>query len=456
MQAAWQRPFRPISTTLPIFRQDDDAISLFYAPTYLVTVARAHADAFAQAVSGRANNAWSGTAEAQTLMARAADCQREQTASRPPFVPVGLTIYLHNACNLHCTYCYAEALPTRRERLAVETIRAAARLVAANCAKRDLPLAVVFHGGGEPTLDEALLMESLAAVEECAASQQVDVFRYIATNGVMPAARARRIAKHFDLVGLSCDGMPEIQAKQRPLYGGGSSMPSVERTARLLDEAGTPYNVRVTVTAESAPRLEEIAQYLCEHLHPQEIHVEPVYHAGRAALMPDDEIDTYTFIEAFLAGRTVAEGYGVKWMNSGSRLWERHGPYCNVFRDVVQITPEGTAVHCFKVAETTGANDTRVIGQPNGTHFEIDQQRIEALRHQLSQTPSACKTCFNRFHCTRGCPEQCPLEGASDSLPMRCNLLKGLATAAIQRTAADMPAQLQGDTYAIGREIARP
>ena len=96
----------------------------------------------------------------------------------------------------------------------------AAELVAKNCRRKEHRFYVAFHGGGEPTLHEERLKQSLERVETVARDQRVELFRYIATNGVMPGSTALWLSSHFDLVGLSCDGPPHIQNHQRPIWGG--------------------------------------------------------------------------------------------------------------------------------------------------------------------------------------------------------------------------------------------
>ncbi|HWS57401.1 MAG TPA: radical SAM protein, partial [Actinotalea sp.] len=210
-----------------------------------------------------------------------------------PFAPTCLTLYLNRDCNLHCSYCFSSPVRHDRSRLTGEAVTAAARIVAANCASAGVPLTVALHGGGEPTLDPDLVDDLLGRVEAVASESGVPVFRYVATNGVMSRAKASWLAQRVDLVGLSCDGPPDLHDAQRPTWTGRPTSDAVERTARVLREAGTPFHVRATVTPESCTRQEEIAEYLCG-LGAAEIHVEPVYRVGRAAA--GQTLDPATFV----------------------------------------------------------------------------------------------------------------------------------------------------------------
>jgi sulfatase maturation enzyme AslB (radical SAM superfamily) len=425
--------------SLPIFRIAPltPEYALFYTPGYLAAVRPELATAFERAAQGGASAPWPEAA-ALNHAARVAQQAWEARAARP-YAPLCLTLYLHNACNLNCAYCFSATGAPRpaAPRLAPETVRAAAEAVAKNCARAGQRLTVVFHGGGEPALDFDLLRAALAAVEDVAATHRLRLFRYIATNGVMPAADARWLAEHFDSVGLSCDGPPSIQRRQRPLLNGADSAPFVEQTARLVLAAGKPLHVRVTLTPATATRQVEIADYLCRHLQPQEIQVEPVYAGGHAEAEGWEAASPAAFVAEFLKARAAAGSQGVPWLTSGSRPGDIHGPYCQVFRDVLQLTPAGTAAACFKVVETASSPpQAQAIGHVNAAgRFDFDAPRLETLRQALSAEPPNCAACFNRYHCARCCPDVCILERFSGPSSFRCQVQQRLTLASLHEAA---------------------
>lgn len=424
--------FRPLdSSELPIFRRNDPGRSLFYAPGYLVVASPAAADVLTEQLV--APNPPPGPAA--DLRQYALTAQRVSVACADrPFRPICLTLYLHNECNLRCAYCFAEAKPSPGPRLELTAVCAAARLVAETCHTHGLPMTLVCHGGGEPALHPELLAQTLDVVESTAAAHGVSLFRYIATNGALPVATAAWIARHFDQVGLSCDGPADVQVNQRPLWGGGDSATLVERTARIVVEHGIPLHVRVTVTRQSLERQPEIAEYICHALRPAEIHVEAVYAAGRASALGADDADR--FVAGFLAARQIAARYGIAWINSGSRLAEIHGPYCHVFRDVLNLVPGGIATGCFLVTGRDEAERRRIdIGGQDGPSFTIDQERVAALRRGLAGPPTACSDCFNRYHCARACPDACELIGPPPTDGFLCRVRRRLAEAAIDALA---------------------
>lgn len=329
-------------------------------------------------------------------------------------------------------------------RLEAEEIAAAAEVVAGNCRQKGMPLTVVLHGGGEPTLHRDRVERALTLVQQAAASNGVGLFRYVATNGVVPEAKARWLAHNFDLIGLSCDGPPDIQDRQRPRWDRRRTSPAVERTAHVFRGEGVEFHVRTTLTPASLQRQAEIAQYVCEALRPAEIHFEPVYVGGRAhagTVLGADQAEEFAF--QFMRARALAREYGIPLLTSGSRLGAVHGPYCNVFRQVLNLVPGGAATACFKLTEAAQVAGKRaLVGEVDRTtgRFAIDQDRVMALRRELDPGQPECAACFGRFHCVRDCPDRCPLDGPAELLGsaqpgFRCRAQKAISLAIVGEAA---------------------
>src|SRR4030065_378475 len=138
--------FRPLPrTTLPIFRSAQQEKGWFDAPGSLVVTSHAQADRCEELAASEIP----GSPPANELVRRArlAQQKREEIESRP-FSPLCLTLYLNNACNLACRYCYTEPNGKASQRLELDAIRVAAELVAENCGAHGSPLPGGFHGGG--------------------------------------------------------------------------------------------------------------------------------------------------------------------------------------------------------------------------------------------------------------------------------------------------------------------
>jgi uncharacterized protein len=414
---------------LPIFRLDQAFYAVFYAPGYVCAVALKQADIFARWLVDTCEAApLAMTPHIAQLRAHAVAAMARQHAPER-FVPECLTIYLHNCCNLRCSYCFSAAAPDRQERVSLAAIAAAAHLAAKACAEYGRPLAVGLHGGGEPSIDTDFAAAALAAVTSAAERYGVRVFRYIATNGVCDESTATWLTRNFDQVGLSCDGPAAVQDAQRPLWNGGRTSPQVCATARILGAAGTRFLIRATITAATATRQVELADYFCTEFAPAELHFEPVYGGGRASGM-DQMPAASIFVEHLLAARRTAAGYGIPLIYAGARLHECHGPFCNVLRNVLNLVPGDVVTACFKCTTRNQARQHSVaIGAYDTATMQmrLDYDRIAALQRQL-RTPPSCRSCFNRFHCAGACPDSCALTTAGSLAgSFRCEVQKQLA-----------------------------
>ncbi len=439
---------KPIRPGWPVFRQDYADHSMFYAPGCLCLVAPSDAEHFETTIippdptrKSDSTDDW-GVRLWQRAERAIAETRRRQTT---PFAPECLTLYLNNECNLDCVYCYTNPAHKPALRLELASVAAAAEVVIANCRQKGLPFRAVFHGGGEPTLHQKHIEEALILLDEMAIANNIERFYYIATNGVVSERKAQWLCRNFNLIGLSCDGMAEIQDRQRPRYGGGGTSQALERTADILHRANQPFHVRTTITNATLRRQSEIAAYICQRLAPKEIHFEPVYLGGKIGA--DAGLDSHqaeTFVIHFLEARSIAREFDIPLSSSGCRLHLIHGAYCNVFRQVLNLIPGGVATACFKTttALQTGKWDA-IIGKNNSKtgHFEIDERHVRKLCRELDTLPPRCVDCFNRYHCVRECPDFCslsddahPHENATEP-SFRCRVQRTLAYAMLRESA---------------------
>ena len=453
----------------PIFRLDCDEFVAFYAPGCLCVVGQPSAGRFQASISPHDASAESARASADSAegvnwaheLWRRAELALASTDRRQDgaFSPECLTLYLNNECNLRCVYCYTGASQGLASRLDLETIVAAGDLVAENCRRKGIPFVVVLHGGGEPTLHRGRVDGVMARLEAIAARHEVQLFRYVATNGVMPERKARWLASRFDLIGLSCDGPADIHNSQRPGWDGRGTLHLLERTAHVLQNEGCRLHVRTTITQASLHRQAEIADHICRQFSPEEIHFEPVYAGSRVKAvggLGPEHADA--FASHFLEARSVARANGIPLQSSGTRPGSLHGPYCNLFRHVINLVPgdgasarsTGVATACFKLTSAAQVHERgAAIGALNREtgRFEIDDRRVQALGQELAATMPECETCFNRYHCVGECPDKCPLDvragpghPGAGSLErwkpgFRCRVQKTLASALLRETA---------------------
>ena len=118
--------------------------------------------------------------------------------------------------------------------------------------------------GGEPTLHPRQVDRFLGIAWEEAGRFGLHPRTYIATNGAVSSETAYWLAARFDLVGISCDGPPEIQDHNRPGRDGKPLSGYVEHTMSTLKRYARPFHVRVTVSCDTVDRQAEIVSYLAD------------------------------------------------------------------------------------------------------------------------------------------------------------------------------------------------
>jgi sulfatase maturation enzyme AslB (radical SAM superfamily) len=436
------RPVESASSLgLPIFRSVEPHRSLFYTPGCVCVSPSQSADRFAEGLATD-DTGWSGLLRQQ---ARAAVQERARIADRH-FRPECLTVCLNNACNLSCSYCHSEPGSRVSDRLTLDAIAAGAELVAACCRGQERPMYAVFHGGGEPLLEQRPCADALRVIEDAAARAGVGLVRYVATNGVMAAARAGWMARRFDRVGVSCDGPPDWQDHQRPARGGRGTSAIVERTARIVRERGARLLVRTTVTRAGFDQQAEIVGYLLEQLAPEELVIEPVYAAGRGSRTAGYcGADAPTFVEGFRQAQRLASQVGVKVLSSVQWVSGQHGPHCQMLRSVLNLVPGDVATACFKRSRGADVHESQVaIGSfdPARGKLSIDERRIHELRSLRLRLPPSCRGCFNQFHCGGLCPDACPgdlAEREDFCGQFRCRVQRALAWLWIEEAAPGLP-----------------
>lgn len=417
---------RRIHPQLPIYRVQVHERQLAYVSGYARALEAAALDALEAALAGAPGADPACQALCRTLLERATNAERAWRAlAEGRFEPTCLTLYLSNDCQLACRYCFAAPARAARSaraeaaKLSIAHVRSGAEWVAACCRRQGLPLTVAMHGGGEPTLHWELLQEAVAVTREVASRHAVAWWGYIATHGVLSPDKVQWLARHFDEVGLSCDGPPELHDAQRPSTHGAPTSAAVRRTARTLAAAGLPVTARATLTAGNGPRVPEVVRYLHEALGAAAIRVEPAY--LNAACAGDDEVDA--FAAAFWEARAWARARGVLVETSGVRIDEVHGPFCNTLRRVLQLVPGGAASACFvctgaptpaeRALELAGAPAAGAAGTTEASYRPAPWRAADLQRRGLRR-PARCHHCFNSHHCAGDCPAVCAVLASAE------------------------------------------
>lgn len=346
--------------------------------------------------------------------------------------PTSVTLFLTTACNLRCTYCYAHGGEQPLEALEEQTALRSIDVVVDNAVSQGArEIGLAFHGGGEPSVAWTVLTRSLGYARAAAAARGLTVFASITTNGVLSEAKARWLTENLDFATVSCDGLPEVQNRNRLTVLGSGSSALVERTLAVFDDAAFRYGVRLTVTPADVLSLPASVEHLCSLHNPELIQVEPAHRLGRWEGHPTP--DTSAFIDAFRVARDRAAACGVPVVFSAARLDVQSRHFCGVSRDTFAVAPGGGVSACYEVFSRRDPNaDIFFYGSVSPGGFVADSTKLDHLRSQTVDSRAYCETCFARWHCSGDCYHKVLLAGGENfNGTERCHITRELLKDAI-------------------------
>jgi uncharacterized protein len=168
--------------------------------------------------------------------------QRPITTFAGPPKPTNLTLFMTTGCNLRCTYCYASAGEKPLKSMSLETAQRGVDFVAGNAAETESRrFTMVYHGGGEPTVNWSVLTQSFDYAQAKAHELGLNFTAASATNGVLRDEQIDWIIENLEGgASLSFDGLPELHDKHRLTVSGQGSSERVLHTMERFEAAGFP------------------------------------------------------------------------------------------------------------------------------------------------------------------------------------------------------------------------
>jgi len=316
--------------------------------------------------------------------------------------PTEVTLFLTTACNLRCTYCYASAGDAPATYMTMDVAKRGIDFVIDNALRIGAPFASVnFHGGGEPSVHWNLMTEAVAYARERAGD--LEIVAAAASNGVLTDRQIDWIIANLNGgVSLSFDGLPEAHDQHRRTVRGTGSSDQVIHTMRRFTDAGLPYGIRMTVTADQIPLLPDSVEFVLSNFTPTRLQVEPAYQLGRYTGKPDAE--TEEFIAAYRIAQERAARYGHEIYYSGARVGVLTNHFCGVSQDNFCLTPAGSVSSCYEAfSEENEFADVFLYGTSGDNGFSFDMDALDRLRGLGVENRSFCDGCFAKWNCAGDC-----------------------------------------------------
>ncbi len=349
-----------------------------------------------------------------------------------PFAPLHATLFLTNACNLRCVYCYAEAGEAADIRtIAPEAARAAIDFVAANARRQGVDtFSVGFHGAGEPTLAWDSYVALVDYARARAARHGLRAAISTATNGVLDESRARWIARNTLSANVSVDGPADVHDAQRPRGDGRGSWEALARTLRVFDEEDFCYAIRATITDLNVRRMAEMVELFTDDFHPQDLQFDPLIYTGRCRetkLRPPAE---ELFVDEFCRALDVAHARGrlVGFSSVGFSGYRTY--FCGAAADGFTVTHEGYVTACFEAySPQRPFGDRFVYGRYDvaAGAFEFDLAKLAKLQARHVYRLPYCEKCFCKYMCAGDCPIHALYKGQAGEHGLRCKAVQAIA-----------------------------
>ena len=174
--------------------------------------------------------------------------------------PINLLIKpASSACNMHCRYCFYNAIAEQRETAFMGVMSGALleQVIEAAFAYAEQYCGFAFQGG-EPTLAGLPFFERAVELQKKHNKKNIRVSNAIQTNGyAVDDAWADFFKKNSFLVGLSLDGSADTHNMNRVDRAGEPTFNRVMRAASALSKHGVSFNILSVVTGKNARNIEK-------------------------------------------------------------------------------------------------------------------------------------------------------------------------------------------------------
>lgn len=357
-------------------------------------------------------------------------CQGLLYAAPPEWEPVmptpgdplrAICLNVAHACNLRCTYCFAEegSYGGRVMLMPAEVARKAVDLLIELSGPR--PACEVDFFGGEPLMNWGVVRETIAYAREAGRRAGKSFTFTLTTNATLltPEIMDELDREGVSLI-LSLDGRPEVHDAKRS-----NSSRRVEPPIRMALDRRAPEGqplwehgaaqgasgrgayavLRGTYTADNLDFLQD-ALYMTDHMHAPHFSLEPVIAKPDEAyalreehlprLMAEYEKLAVEVNRRRREGRPITFHHFAVESETGPCL-PRRVQGCGAGVQYLAITPEGDLYPCHQFV---GREEYRLGNVTTGV---VKPELQEKLAGCHIYTKESCPTCWARYYCSGGC-----------------------------------------------------
>jgi uncharacterized protein len=344
-------------------------------------------------------------------------------SNHAPEIALECTLYLSNKCNLRCRYCYNRDVRNVKENGETMSLDMLKKVVPA-VLSMNWKAVNFFLYGGEPLLDPNLVTDAISLIHHENTHYRKRVSFSIETNGTLFTPENIAIIVAADVhVGVSMDGPPAIQNRNRPTKEGRSSYDMVVHGLNLLQQMRIPFSITATIVQPCD--LESVFDYLLRFQWTPFIRLSPMLPEGNALQITSNQSCNTSqealasahlrVVDRMLANNRYSH-FKVHCGNIASMVnnlvTDMRPDFClkspcGAGYGMIEFHPNGDIVTCDK---TYYRSELGVLGKINDIEHPRDLQSLydtSPLRRMIASrtvdTITLCKDCaFKRF-CGGGC-----------------------------------------------------
>jgi len=326
-----------------------------------------------------------------------------------------ISINIAQACNMSCSYCYADEGKFRglaKTMRSVEAFRTVDFLFETSDQTADIVLGFI---GGEPLLSRELLHATTRYAWSKAKAEGRTIRFSITTNGTLIKTEDVKLFHEYPFsVTISIDGDQEMNAQSRKLKNGKDAYSSIREALNLFQKEGRPnqLSARATVTPKSGNLLVALDHLI--NLGFDDVGFSPVL------VSPDKSLEfTEQDFDNFLSNmvqcgekalREIKLGRDYPFGNLETALQEihkgTHRPYpCGAGAGYLSVNTKGNLFACHRFIDD---KDYAMGDIFKGTNNE---RRLSHLKQSHVDLMEPCKTCWARYLCGGGCYHEVKLRG---------------------------------------------
>lgn len=316
-----------------------------------------------------------------------------------------ISILLTTKCNLQCAYCYMPKLSKEKGDVVIDSEFAKAGI--RDFFQSSQSRSVRFFAPGEPTAAFDRMCEIASIAQELDKQTTFE----LQTNGVFGSRVFDWISKNISKIWISCDGPPDIQARQRPYAAGGASPELVyENIVKFSELSHLQFGVRLTVSVEMLDRQDELVEYFAG-LGVRNLSLMPV-----CASLPNPSVAAASFLE-FAKGFERAYQRALHLNLTCSNLFivnfdEDVEFYCQAMIPTPRLTPDGFVSCCDWASLGPSYLPDNVLhgmiyGRYNSSTKSIayDSSKMDQIRMRTvaKLNEGDCRGCRALRRCAGGC-----------------------------------------------------